>query len=51
MGGLAYPAERSGAGLGCWFSGYIRRGHYELGVDQPMTLRVMSAFGGLALAI
>jgi transposase-like protein len=29
----------------------IRRGHYELGVDEPMTLRVMSAFDGLALAI
>ena len=29
----------------------IRRGHCELGVDEPMTLRVMSAFDGLALAI
>jgi transposase, IS6 family len=29
----------------------IRRGHYELGVDEPMTLRVLSAFDGLALAI
>jgi transposase-like protein len=29
----------------------IRRGHYELGVDEPMTLRVMSAFDRLALAI
>ena len=29
----------------------IRRGHYELGVDEPMTLRVMAAFDELALAI
>ena len=29
----------------------IRRGHYELGVDQPMTLRVVAAFDELVLAI
>jgi hypothetical protein len=29
----------------------IRRGHYELGVDEPMTLRVVAAFDELALAI
>ena len=29
----------------------IRRGHYELGVDEPMTLRVAAAFDELALAI
>ena len=29
----------------------IRRGHYELGVDEPMTLRVMAAFDELARAI
>ncbi len=29
----------------------IRRGHYELGVDEPMTLRVMAAIDELALAI
>ena len=29
----------------------IRRGHYELGVDEPVTLRVMAAFDELALAI
>jgi hypothetical protein len=28
----------------------IRR-HYELGVDEPVTFRVMAAFGELALAI
>jgi hypothetical protein len=29
----------------------IRRGHYELGVDEPATLQVMAAFDELALAI
>ena len=29
----------------------IRRGHYELGVDEPVTLRVMAAFDELTLAI
>ncbi len=29
----------------------IRRDHYELGVDEPETLRVMAAFDELALAI
>ena len=29
----------------------IRRGHYELGVDEPVTLWVMAAFDVLALAI
>jgi IS6 family transposase len=29
----------------------IRRGHYELGVDEPMTLRVVAAFDELVLAI
>jgi transposase-like protein len=29
----------------------IRRGHYELGVDEPVALRVMAAFDELALAI
>jgi membrane protein len=29
----------------------IRRGHYELGVDEPMTLRVAAAFDELTLAI
>jgi IS6 family transposase len=29
----------------------IRRGHYELGVDEPMTLRVAAVFDALALAI
>jgi transposase-like protein len=29
----------------------IRRGHYELGVDEPMTVRVAAAFDELALAI
>jgi transposase-like protein len=29
----------------------IRRGHYELGVDEPMTLRVAAAFDELAPAI
>jgi transposase, IS6 family len=29
----------------------IRRGHYELGVGEPVTLRVMAAFDELALAI
>ena len=29
----------------------IRRGHYELGVDEPMTSRVAAAFDELALAI
>jgi transposase-like protein len=29
----------------------IRRGHYELGVDEPMTLRVVGTFDELALAI
>jgi transposase-like protein len=29
----------------------IRRAHYEVGVEEPMTLRVMSAFDELALAI
>jgi transposase-like protein len=29
----------------------IRRGHYELGVDQVVTLRVAAAFAQLALAI
>ena len=29
----------------------IRRGPYELGVDEPMTLRVVAAFDELVLAI
>lgn len=29
----------------------IRRGHYELGVDEAATLRVPAAFDDLALAI
>ena len=29
----------------------IRRDHYELGVDEPMTLRVVTAFDELVLAI
>jgi transposase-like protein len=29
----------------------IRRGHYELSVDEPMTLRVAAAFDELTLAI
>jgi hypothetical protein len=29
----------------------IRRGHYHLGVDEPMTLRVAAAFDKLTLAI
>lgn len=29
----------------------IRRCHYELGVDEPVTLRVMAAVDELALAI
>jgi transposase, IS6 family len=29
----------------------LRRGHYELGVEQPTTLRVAAAFDELALAI
>ncbi len=29
----------------------IRRGHYELGVDEPVTLPVMTAVDELALAI
>ena len=29
----------------------IRRGHYELGIDVPVTLRVAAAFDELALAI
>jgi IS6 family transposase len=29
----------------------VRRGHYELGVDQAATLRVAAAFDELALAI
>ena len=29
----------------------IRRGHYEFGVDEPVTLRVMAAFDKLTLAI
>jgi transposase, IS6 family len=29
----------------------IRRGHYELGVDEPVTLRVVAAFNELVLAI
>jgi hypothetical protein len=29
----------------------IRRAHYEVGVEEPMTFRVMGAFDELALAI
>jgi transposase-like protein len=29
----------------------IRRGHYELGVDEPVTVRVVAAFDELAPAI
>jgi hypothetical protein len=29
----------------------IRRGHYELGIDELVTLRVMAAFDELARAI
>jgi hypothetical protein len=29
----------------------FRRGHYELGVEQPTTLRVMAAFDELVQAI
>jgi IS6 family transposase len=29
----------------------LRRGHYELGVEEPTTLRVATSFDELALAI
>jgi hypothetical protein len=29
----------------------IRRGHYELGIEEPTTLRVMAAFTELTRAI
>ena len=29
----------------------IRRGHYDLGIDEPVTLRVMAAFDELTLAL
>jgi hypothetical protein len=29
----------------------VRRGHYELGVDEPVILRLVAAFDELALAI
>ena len=29
----------------------IRRGHYELGTEEPPTLRVMAAFTELVMAI
>ena len=37
--------------LGNAFVQNLRRGHYELGVDQAVTLRVAAAFDELALAI
>lgn len=29
----------------------FRRGHYELGIEEPMTMRVMAAFTELTRAI
>jgi hypothetical protein len=33
------------------FVQHIRRGHYELAVDEPANLRLAVAFGELSLAI
>jgi hypothetical protein len=48
------PSTRATASSSGWPAAFIqniRRGHYELGVDEPVTLRVMAAFYELALAI
>jgi hypothetical protein len=46
-------ADRTAAVIlaGHAFMQNLRRGHYELGVDAPRTLRVASAFAELLLAL
>jgi hypothetical protein len=51
MRGLKRISQPGSSSPGTRFLQNIRRGHYELGVDEPMTLRVVAAFDELVLAI
>jgi transposase, IS6 family len=51
MRGLKRLRSAQVISLGNAFVQNLRRGHYELGVDQAVTLRVAAAFDELALAI
>ena len=51
MGGLKTDQSARITIAGHAFIQNIRRGHYELGVDEPVTLRVMAAFDELTLAL
>ena len=37
--------------IGHAFIQNLRRGHYELGTEEPTTLRVVAAFAELAMAV
>ena len=51
MRGLKQERSTSIVIAGHAFVQNLRRGHYELAVDEPVTRRVAVAFGELALAI
>ena len=51
MRGLKTDQSTSVIIVGHAFIQNIRRGHYELGVDEPVTVRLVAAFDELALAI
>jgi hypothetical protein len=48
------PRTHSGCLTSVWLRGFVqnlRRGHYELGIEEHTTLRVMAAFTELTRAI
>jgi IS6 family transposase len=51
MRGLKTDAGTIAVTAGHAFVQNLRRGHYELAVDQPVQLRVATAFNELAIAI
>jgi hypothetical protein len=51
MRGLKTDQPARSSSPGTHSSQNIRRCHHELGVDEPVTLRVVAAFDELALAI
>ncbi len=51
MRGLKRVPSARAISAGHAFIQNIRRGHYELGVEEPATLRVMTAFTELTLVI
>jgi transposase, IS6 family len=51
MRGLKTDASARAVTTGHAFVQNLRRGHYELAVDEPVQLRVVVAFNELATAI